>query len=486
MGLRPVGAADGMRRTPGPLTRWIPQLTTRQITPCGEGVASGNRDVIQDGVVSTIEDPIAKAIAHTLLPRRTAAPHAAARDVAVVASLLLLQTSLAVWPATQNGRTLDVWGWVLLTAMPLMLLLRRHAVWIAAITVLMLNAPYHLLDYAHTAALPVGVVVLFHLAVAGPPVRTLLTLSGALLLMTAATLALGQAHAVPGMLRDAGWLVAVALIGEALRIHRRYVDALIDRAEHAEHTREEEAARRVAEERLRVARDLHDLLAQSITLIGVQTSVAAHLLVEDPARLDRVSVAEALEGIAETCRSARGELRSTLGTLRTGDASHPVPAGGTAGGPATSTHDRPRLPHIAGLADLVRTARTTGAHIVLDVRDAAVRQSAAIPAKPVPAAVGAATYRIVQEALTNAVRHAGDGVHVWVTVEHTTDGEALRLAVLNGSDPERTAVGAPGGAAGFGLTGMRERARSVGGTLTAEPTSDGAGFAVRALLPLGG
>ncbi|MGW7069081.1 sensor histidine kinase [Streptomyces sp. NPDC054855] len=436
--------------------------------------------------MSTIEDPISKAIAHTLLPRRTAVPRAAARNVAAVASLLLLQTLLAVLPATQNGRAPDVWGWALLTAMPLMLLLRGRSVWIAAITVLVLNAPYHLLDYTHTAALPVGVVVLFHLAVAGPPIRTLLTLSGALVLMTAAALALGQAHAVPGMLRDAGWLVAVALIGEALRIHRRYVDALIDRAEHAEHTREEEAARRVAEERLRVARDLHDLLAQSITLIGVQTSVAAHLLVEDPARLDRVSVAEALEGIAETCRSARGELRSTLVTLRTGDSPHPVQAGAPAVAAPAATHDRPRLPHIAGLAQLVRTARTTGAHVVLDVRDATAGRADAAPAKPVPAAVGAATYRIVQEALTNAVRHAGHGVHVWVTVERTADSDALRVVVLNDSDPERVAAGTTGAAAGFGLTGMRERAGSVGGTLTAEPSSDGAGFAVRALLPLDG
>ncbi|MFD4478847.1 sensor histidine kinase [Streptomyces sp. NPDC058471] len=437
--------------------------------------------------MSTIEDPIARAIAHTLLPRRAAVPHTAARDVAVVASLLLLQTLLAVLPATQNGRAPDVWGWALLTAMPLVLLLRRRAVWFAAVTVLVLNAPYHLLDYTHTAALPVGVVVLFHLAVAGPPIRSLLTLGGTLLLMTAAALAVGQAQAVPGMFRDAGWLVAVAVIGEALRVHRRYVDALIDRAEHAEHTREEEAARRVAEERLRVARDLHDLLAQSITLIGVQTSVAAHLLVEDPGRLDRASVAEALEGIAETCRSARGELRTTLVTLRKGDSDSPGPAGGPAGTAATDPQDGRRLPHIAGLTDLVRTARTTGAHVVLDVREAAARQGHDSPERPVPTAVGAATYRIVQEALTNAVRHAGHGVHVWVTVEHTADGEALRVVVLNNSGPkvpERTTGGVTGAAAGFGLTGMRERARSVGGTLTAAPSSDGSGFAVRARLPL--
>ncbi|MGB8946849.1 MAG: ATP-binding protein, partial [Streptomyces sp.] len=99
----------------------------------------------------------------------------------------------------------------------------------------------------------------------------------------------------------------------------------------------------------------------------------------------------------------------------------------------------------------------------------------------------AATYRIVQEALTNAVRHAGHGVHVWVTVEHTADGEALRVVVLNDSGPkvpERTTGGVTGAAAGFGLTGIRERARSVGGTLTAAPSSDGTGFAVRAHLPL--
>ena len=93
------------------------------------------------------------------------------------------------------------------------------------------------------------------------------------------------------------------MLGVDVRIYRQYVAAIVERAERAERTREEEARRRVAEERLRIARDLHDLLAHSITLIGVQTSVAAHVLAADPDRLDRAAVAKALDDIAETCRT---------------------------------------------------------------------------------------------------------------------------------------------------------------------------------------
>jgi signal transduction histidine kinase len=236
-------------------------------------------------------------------------------------------------------------------------------------------------------------------------------------------------------------------------VHGQYFASVVERAERAERTREEEARRRVAEERLRIARDLHDLLAHSITLIGVQTSVAAHVLAADPDRLDRTAVARALDDISETCRTARGELRTTLEVLRADE------HGGSDG--------RGPLPGLDGVPDLVAAARSAGAR---------VEPLGAVRADGVPSAVGAAAYRIVQEALTNAVRHAGPGV--LVRVDLRTDGWALRVTVADDG------IGDAGGPPGFGLTGMRERARSVGGTVEAGTREEG-GFAVVATLPLG-
>jgi signal transduction histidine kinase len=171
----------------------------------------------------------------------------------------------------------------------------------------------------------------------------------------------------------------------------------------------------------------------------------ALLLVE---RLDRETVAKALDDIAETCRSARGELRTTLEVLR----EHPPDARGP-------------LPGLDGLPDLAQAARLAGARVEQTVR---IRQA--------PPAVGAAAYRIVQEALTNAVRHAGPDVAVRVELDERQG--ALHLSVSDdGTGP------APGGTPGFGLVGMRERARSVGGTLDAGPRPGG-GFEVAAVLPL--
>lgn len=158
-------------------------------------------------------------------------------------------------------------------------------------------------------------IVLYTVAVTGRPLRTLAVGVGVTSVMVTVVLAL-SAHDGLELLRISGWVVAVLFCGVDVRIYRQYVASVLERAERAERTREEEAARRVAEERLRIARDLHDLLAHSITLIGVQTSVAAHILTVDPERLDRQAVAASLDDIAETCREARAELRTTLRVLR--------------------------------------------------------------------------------------------------------------------------------------------------------------------------
>ncbi|MDL5201495.1 histidine kinase [Streptomyces sp. ALI-76-A] len=369
-------------------------------------------------------------------------------DALLALSLALADSVLALTVA--DGRRPDAVGWTLLFAGHLPIVWRGRSPMLALCLMVSLIAPYHALDYNHTAPIAPTMLILYTVAATGTARRTLIT--GSVVIVVTLTLnALTNPDGMVEFLRISGWIVAVLLFGGYVRVHRQYIASVLERAERAERTREEEARRRVAEERLRIARDLHDLLAHSITLIGVQTSVAAHVLTTDPERLDRETVARALDDIAETCRTARGELRTTLEVLRDqgalGEAREP-------------------LPGLDGLPDLVEAARLAGARVEPSVR---IRQA--------PPAVGAAAYRIVQEALTNAVRHAGPEPGIRVEM-HERDG-ALHLSVTDdGTGPTS------GGTPGFGLVGMRERARSVGGTLDAGPRAGG-GFGVTAVLPLG-
>jgi signal transduction histidine kinase len=374
------------------------------------------------------------------------APHAVRNDalLAVVAAVLAVGLALFV----DDGRRPDALGWTLLLACHVPLAWRRRRPLLVLLAIVACVAPYHALDNTHTAPTPATYIALYTVAVTGRPLRTVLVGVGVITLSTSVMLTVSM-HEALRVLQISGWVVAVLFLGADVRFYRQYVASIVERAERAERTREEEARRRVAEERLRIARDLHDLLAHTITLIGVQTSVAAHVLSADPERLDRETVAKALDDIAETCRSARGELRTTLEVLR----EHGSP---DARGP---------LPGLDGLTDLAEAARLAGARVEQTVR---IRQ-----ASP---SVGAAAYRIVQEALTNAVRHAGPEPAVRVDLVEREG--ALHLSVSDdGTGP------APGGTPGFGLVGMRERARSVGGTLDAGPRTGG-GFEVTAVLPL--
>ncbi|MER7573797.1 sensor histidine kinase [Streptomyces sp. NPDC126514] len=378
----------------------------------------------------------------------TTAPHALRNDTLLAAAAAALAVCLAL--VGDDTRRPDALGWTLLIGAHVPLVWRRRGPLLAFAAVAALVLPYHVLDNNHSAPVPASFIALYTVTVTQRPARTLLVTGTGLSLSLAAMLTFGEHKQAAELLRIYGWVLAVVFVGIDVRYYRQYIAAIVERADRAERTREEEARRRVAEERLRIARDLHDLLAHSITLIGVQTSVAAHVLAADPGRLDRETVAKALDDIAETCRSARGELRTTLEVLR-----EPGP---DARGP---------LPGLDGLPDLVEAARLAGAKVQQTVR---VRQA--------PPAVGAAAYRIVQEALTNAVRHAGPEPAVVVDL-HEEDG-ALHLAVSDdGTGP------VPGEVPGFGLVGMRERARSVGGTLDSGPCPGG-GFRVTAVLPLGG
>ena len=230
-------------------------------------------------------------------------------------------------------------------------------------------------------------------------------------------------------------LIAVAA-GDMLRTRQEMTARAAD-------VREQETLRRVSDERLRIAHEIHDVVAHAMTAINVQAGVAAHLLARDPAQAHG-----ALRDIKRVSGEALAELRATLEVLRDpGQAAPRAPSG--------------------GLRDLGRLAggvRAAGVQVRLDVGALA----------GVPGPVDHAGYRIVQEALTNVARHAGAG-HVRVAV--ALEGEALAIEVVDDGH------GAGAAAPGNGVRGMTERARALGGTLEASDGPDG-GFAVRARLPL--
>jgi signal transduction histidine kinase len=220
--------------------------------------------------------------------------------------------------------------------------------------------------------------------------------------------------------------------------------------------RAEASARRASEERLAIARDLHDVVAHSISVINVQANTALHLMDRQPER-----ARDALSAIREVSGQALAELGTVLGALRD--------AGGDADGQAPLAP----VPGVARLDELAARARSAGF---------AVSVAAEGPVRPLPAGVDAAAYRIVQEALTNAVRHSagrsasvrlryGDGDLV---IEVDDDGAGSGA----GGVPDRAA----GPGSGNGLTGMAERARALGGSLDAGPRPGG-GFRVLAKLP---
>lgn len=370
---------------------------------------------------------------------------ATASDALFAMALAGVAAAAAVaWPGV---RELDAAGALLLVAahVPLAVIRRWPAPGLVALVALVL--PYHLAQYQHHALVPAEVIALFAYAVLGRRVRIVLGVAGFLLAVCVLGMAMrAGGSSVREQVAVIEAVVSVVIAVQVWRVHRARLATITERAERAERTREEEARRRVAEERLRIARDLHDLLAHSITLIGVQAGAAAHLVRGDRP-LDRAELAEALASIAGTCRDARTELRGTLQVLRGTD----VAASGTLPGPD-------------GIGDLVRAAR--GGGIDVELSDDGLGT--------LPPEIGVAAYRIVQEALTNVVKHAA-AKHATVRLARDAGGLVVRVAD-DGSGPSG---GAP---EGFGILGMIERARSVGGTLDAGPGERG-GFVVTAVLP---
>ncbi|MFJ3966167.1 sensor histidine kinase [Streptomyces sp. NPDC090036] len=245
----------------------------------------------------------------------------------------------------------------------------------------------------------------------------------------------GEAFAQARGALQIAWLIAAGAAGEALRQAEQ-------RADEAERTREETARRRADEERLHIARELHDSLTHQISVIKVQSEAAVHV-----ARKRGEPVPEALLAIREAGREASRELRATLEALRDDDTTPP--------------HG---LDHVT---ELVERAGKSGLEATLTIEG---------QQHDVPTAVGRTAYRVVQESLTNIARHANAGT-ASVHIDYRPDTLAIRID----DDGKATPDSAP--EPGIGLLGMRERVTALGGRLRAEPRSEG-GFTVQAELPV--
>ena len=251
----------------------------------------------------------------------------------------------------------------------------------------------------------------------------------------------------------AGWVISAGVMVVTVRIWQLHLREVEQRAEEAERTRDEAAQRRAMEERLRIARELHDSLTHSISVISVQAGVAVHL-----ARKRGEEVPPSLLAIQEAGADAARELRTTLSVLRSEE------DGDTSG--------------LGQLDSLTARTRAAGLPVTVTVTGAE---------RALPPEVDQAAYRIVQEALTNVSRHAGQAC-AWVHLHYTPDAISVQIhddgtgtGASNGTGNGTGAGPRPSGP-GLGLIGMRERVTALGGRLQAGP-QDGGGFQVWAEFP---
>ncbi len=267
------------------------------------------------------------------------------------------------------------------------------------------------------------------------------------LFVTATIFAAGARFDAAESLQPIVWTGLAAALGDAVRSQRAYIGAMRERAERAEQALEEEARRQVVEERLRIARELHDVVAHQIAVINVQAGVAGHSVRDDPAAAE-----EALTHVRRGASAVLDELGGILSVLRQTD------------DPATSVAPLPRLDQLDELiADFAKVG------LDIDWHTSGARRSVA-------PAVGLAAYRIVQESLTNAHRH-GDGPRARLRVDYRPD--ALVIDVVNDTKADVSANGRQG----HGIVGMRERVIAAGGRIDVGPTRDGR-FRVHVTLPV--
>ncbi|MGW1716415.1 sensor histidine kinase [Streptomyces sp. NPDC002156] len=365
-------------------------------------------------------------------------------DLLVVAVVAWF-TGLDAWSNAPEYRQADWFTWLLLVVSLLALVWRRR--WPVAVAVVTGAACAGWALYGHIGELlnlPV-IVALYSVAVRGDRRRTVRT--GLIASLTAGAVALWVGHDVvnpQGLpVLEMLWPLVPLLLGEVVRMRQQLLDEYAARASRAEADREREAARRVGEERVRIARELHDVVAHTVTAMTVQAGVALDAFDVKP------EVARAaMRQVRAAGKEAVRELRATVTVLRAPEGDPVEPA--------------PGLERLAELLD-----RFAGGDVAITLR----REGAP---DGVSSVVGLAAYRIVQEALTNVVKHSG-ARHAQVSVVRR-DGRLTVEVVDDGSRSPSPTEG------GFGLMGIRERAAAAGGTIDCGPVPGG-GFRVRAELP---
>lgn len=362
-------------------------------------------------------------------------------DLLLTAALLVLPVAavLALPRHWLDDRQPDALGITLLVLATLPVLVRRRYPIQALLCCVAVQMGYHALNYTHEVMLPVAVVLIYTVSLTASRASTLamVAISVAGVLVAASV---PQDESIGAeVISPLGWFAVAAVGGQAMRLHR----ALLT----------ETSERRVAEERLRIARDLHDVLAHHIVVINSHAGVAAHLLDERTDDPTLTPISQSLHTVADASSGVLAELRTTLDVLRGNEVDL----------------DRHPTPDLDGLARLVAVTTALGVQVELRVRGTS---------RPLSTAVEITLYRIAQEALTNVVKHAR-AQRAQVLLEY--DVAEVRLEVTDdgrGSSDNGTTTG-------YGVAGMNERAQSVGGRLV---TGDGrhGGFRVAVTVPIGG
>jgi len=378
-------------------------------------------------------------------PGRTAGWPADIVVAALATGFLVLAT--AHIPVSGDDRPLDALGYLLLVVAGLAVGTCRRWPKSTLVVVTAVLAAYIVGRYGGGPVYVVGWVALFCLSWRTDR-RTGLLGAAALSAVLSVTSLLVRGNAPLVHLVFIGWSAAAVFLGDALRNRRSYLRELEERNRSLELTREEEARRRVAEERLRIARDLHDSVAHAMATINVQAGAASHVVDRRPN-----AVRPALDAIQDASREVLDELAAMVRVLRDEDVA------------------RTPTPGVAQVSDLVDAART--AHLPISLETFGRVDDIRPP-------VGTAAYRIVQESLTNVMRHA-PGAPTRVVLRRDAD-TGFRLEVCNGAEAERVRVQPAVNGSGVGIRGMRERAQATGGVLDAGPCADG-GFRVVATWP---
>jgi signal transduction histidine kinase len=393
-----------------------------------------------------------------------------AQDVLLALLVAVMQVQgTVVKPDEVGSRPLTDLGYLgygLLIVSGLALAVRRRWPVPVFLTVALVSLVYYTIGFTDGPGWIALFVALYTLTAYGDGRRSLRIASVAItVLATGWIIAALDIAPVAGL----GWVffriaasVMAAALGESVRMRSVIATEALERARQAERTREEEARSRVDAERLRIAREVHDTVAHAIAIINVQAGVTAYLLDKRPER-----VRDALVTIEQTSAQALHEMRAVLGVLRSSD------------------DGRVPQPGLGQIDELAAMAREAGLDIKLEVSSSAA---------PLPSAVDSAAYRILQESITNVIRHVGP-TRVTVALDYGPDVLEVRVADEGGraGSDDDAAAGAPGqrgstangGSAhpGRGIAGMRERCGLLGGELIAGPRPSG-GFEVSARLPL--